>query len=179
MGPYYVAALVSLLGPIRRVAAVGRGVGEERVIGSGPRAGQTIEAAVPTTVVGALEFASGAVGSLTASFDVVASEAPHLEIHGSAGSLQLGDPNTFDGPVRLRPRGADGWQQMPLRADGTVGRGIGLADLITGLRAQTPHRASAAFAFHVLDVLLGLERAVASARWEPIDSTTDRPTPLP
>ena len=59
VGPYYVAALVSLLGPIRRVAAVGRGLGSERTIAAGPRAGQTVTAAVPTTVIGTLEFASG------------------------------------------------------------------------------------------------------------------------
>ena len=92
--------------PIRRVAAVGRGLGSERTIAAGPHAGQTVTAAVPTTVIGALEFASGAVGGLTASFDVVASAAPHLEIQVRLGSLSLGDPNTFDGAVRYRPLGA-------------------------------------------------------------------------
>jgi predicted dehydrogenase len=178
VGPYYIAALVSLLGPIRRVAATGRGVGGARVIGQGPRAGQTVTAEVPTTVVGALEFASGVVGSLTASFDVVASEAPHLEIHGTDGSLRLGDPNTFDGPVRYRPLGAETWDDVPLRIDAGVARGIGLADLITALRTDRPHRASAEFAVHVLDVLLSLETAVRSERWESVETTTDRPAPL-
>ena len=178
IGPYYASALVSLLGPITRVAAVGRGVGSERVIGSGPRAGQTIRAEVPSTVGGILEFASGVVGSLAASFDVVASEAPHLEIHGTAGSLSLGDPNWFDGWVRYRPLGAEAWEDVPLRFDATVGRGIGLADLITALRVGAPHRASASFGFHVLDVLLALEGAVASGQWAPISSTTERPAPL-
>ncbi len=178
VGPYYVGALVSLLGPIDAVAAVGRGVGSERVIGRGPRAGQTVTAEVPTTVIGALRFASGAVGSLTASFDVVASEAPHLEIHGSSGSLRLGDPNTFDGEVRSRPAGSEAWRDVPLRYDGSVGRGVGLADLIDGLRRGTAHRASATFAFHVLDVLLALETATTSQRWETVDSTTERPAPL-
>jgi predicted dehydrogenase len=178
IGPYYAAALVSLLGPVARVASVGRGVGGERVIGSGPRAGQTIAAEVPTTVHGLLEFGSGVVGSLTASFDVVASDAPHLEIHGTAGSLSLGDPNWFDGWVRYRPLGAEAWEDVPLRFDATVGRGIGLADLITAIRGGTPHRASAEFGFHVLDVLLALEAGVASGRWAEIDSSTERPAPL-
>jgi predicted dehydrogenase len=177
VGPYYVAALVSLLGPVARVAAAGRGIGGERRIATGPRAGGTVTAEVPTTVVGALAFASGVVGSLTASFDVVATEAPNLEIHGTAGSLRLGDPNTFDGEVRYRPRGAETWQDVPLRFDGSVGRGVGLADLITAIRTDTPHRASAEFAVHVLDVLLGLESAISSERWEAIESTTERPAP--
>jgi predicted dehydrogenase len=178
VGPYYAAALVSLLGPVARVAAVGRGVGGARVIGSGPRAGQTVTAEVPTTVHGLLEFESGVVGSLTASFDVVASDAPHLEIHGTAGSLRLGDPNWFDGEVRYRPLGAETWEDVPLRFDASVGRGVGLADLITGIRTGEPHRASAAFGFHVLDVLLALEAGVASGQWTAIDSTTERPAPL-
>jgi predicted dehydrogenase len=178
VGPYYAAALVSLLGPVARVASVGRGVGNERRIASGARAGQTVIADVPTSVVGVLEFASGVVGSLTASFDVVASDAPHLEIHGTAGSLRLGDPNWFDGEVRYRPIGAEAWQDVPLRFDATVGRGIGLADLIMAIRDGAPHRASAAFGFHVLDVLLALEAGVASGQWASIDSTTERPAPL-
>ena len=178
VGPYYVAALVSLLGPIRRVAAVGRGLGSARLIETGPRAGQTVTSAVPTTAIGSLEFASGAVGSLTASFDVVASEMPHLEIHGTAGSLRLGDPNGFDGEVRYRARGSEAWEDIALRFDGTVARGVGLSDFIEAIRAGTPHRASGTFAFHVLDVLLALEAATTSDRWVTVESTTERPAAL-
>lgn len=178
VGPYYVAALVSLLGPIRRVAALGRGLGTERLVAAGPRAGTTVVSETPTTVVGTLDFASGVVGGLTASFDVVASLAPHLEIHGTTGSLSLGDPNTFDGEVRYRPLGSDAWEDVPLRFDATVARGIGLADLILAVRSGSPLRASGEFAFHVLDVLLALETATTTDRWEPVASTTARPAPL-
>jgi predicted dehydrogenase len=178
VGPYDIAALVSLLGPIRRVAAVGRGLGSERTIATGTRAGQTVTAAVPTTVIGSLEFASGAVGGLTASFDLVASDMPHLEVHGTDGSLRLGDPNTFDGAVRYRARGSAAWEDIPLRFDGTVGRGVGLADLIVAIRTGSLHRASGAFAYHVLDVLLALETATTTDTWQSVTSTTDRPEPL-
>ena len=167
-----------LAGPVGSVSAIGRGVGSERLIGSGPLAGSTVAAEVPTTVLATLAFASGAVGGLTASFDVVASEAPHFEIHGTAGSLILGDPNRFDGAVRYRPLGADRWEDMPLRFDGTVGRGIGLADLIAGIRSGQPHRASGELAFHVLDVLLAIERATTSGQAESVTSRCDRPAPL-
>jgi predicted dehydrogenase len=178
VGPYYVSALVSLLGPVRRVAAAGRGVGTERLIASGPRAGGTVLAEVPTSVIGTLEFASGVIAGITASFDVVASDAPHFEIHGTAGSLVLGDPNGFDGTVRYRPMGATAWEDIPLRQDGSVGRGIGLADMIGAIRTGTPHRASGEFAFHVLDVLLSLETATRSNTWIQIDSTVERPEAL-
>jgi predicted dehydrogenase len=178
LGPYYVTALVSLLGPVSAVSAVGRGVGSARRIGAGPRAGQTVRADVPTTVFGTLTFESGAVGGLTASFDAAGSRTPHLEIHGAAGSLSLGDPNTFDGEVCYRPVGADTWEDVPLRFDGSVGRGIGLADMIDGIRTGRPHRASGELAFHVLDVLLALESATTSVRIEQVASRCDRPAPL-
>lgn len=178
VGPYPVTALVSLLGPIAAVSAVGRGVGSERQIGAGARAGSTVIAAVPTTVASTMLFESGVVGGLTASFDVAGSRMPDLEVHGTAGSLSLGDPNAFDGEVRYRPRGADDWQDVPLRFDGSVGRGIGLADLIDGIRSSRPHRASGELAFHVLDVLLAMEAGTTSGHAEQIGSRTDRPAAL-
>jgi predicted dehydrogenase len=178
VGPYYVAGLVNLLGPIASVSAVGQGVGSERRIGAGPRAGTTVRAEVPTTVVGTLAFESGVVGGLTASFDVVGSLVPHFEIHGTAGSLVLGDPNRFDGEVRYQALGSDAWEDVPLRFDASVGRGIGLADLIDGIRSGRPHRASGEFAFHVLDVLLALEAATSSGRVEQVASRCQRPAPL-
>ena len=77
VGPYYVTALVNLLGPVQAVAAVGRGRGSERLVATGPLAGTTVTAEVPTTVIGTLTFESGVIGSLFASFDTAGSRAPH------------------------------------------------------------------------------------------------------
>ena len=178
LGPYYVTALVTLLGPITAVSAVGHGVGSARLIGTGSRAGDTLMSEVPTTVFGTMSFQSGAVGGLTASFDVAGSRTPHIEIHGTEGSLSLGDPNTFDGEVGYRSVGAETWEDVPLRFDGSVGRGVGLADMIDAIRAGRPHRASGELAFHVLDVLLALEEATTSSRTVAVDSRTTRPAPL-
>ena len=179
VGPYYVAALVALLGPIVEVSAVARGVGDERRITSGPRAGETFPSAVSTSVVASFAFEAGAVGGLSASFDVVASDVPHIEIHGTDGSLGLGDPNTFDGHVRSHRMGATGWEEVPLAFDGTVGRGVGLADMIEAIRDGRPHRASGAFAYHVLEVLLATETAAAEHRTVIVESRAPRPEPLP
>ncbi len=178
LGPYYVTALVSLLGPVDAVSAVGRGLGSARRIGAGPLVGESVTSDVPTTVFGTLAFESGAVGGLAASFDVAGSRTPHLEIHGTGGSLSLGDPNRFDGEVRYRPVGAEDWEDVPLRFDGNVGRGIGLADMIDGIRTGRPHRATGELAFHVLDVLLALQEATTSGRTEGVGSRTSRPAPL-
>ena len=90
----------------------------------------------------------------------------------------MGDPNTFEGEVTLRRMDGAAWQDVPLRADGRSGRGIGLADMIEAIAEDRPHRASGAFAYHVLDVLLATE-AAAEGRPHAITSTTDRPASLP
>ena len=179
VGPYYVAALVGLLGPVVEVSGVARGVGSERVIGSGPRAGEAFTSTAPTSVIASYAFESGAIGGFMASFDVVASDVPHIEIHGTEGSLNLGDPNTFDGHVRLRRIDAAGWEDVPLGFDGTVGRGIGLADMIRAIREGRPHRASGALAAHVLEVLLATEAAAATRRTVAVESRSPRPEALP
>ncbi len=179
VGPYYVAALVGLLGPIVEVSAVARGIGDERLVGSGPRAGETFISEVPTSVVATYAFESGAIGGFSASFDVVASESPHIEIHGTDGSLSLGDPNTFDGHVLSHAIGPPGWKPVAPVFDGTIGRGIGLDDMIEAIRDERPHRASGAFAYHVLEVLLATELAASTHRTVTVESRAPRPEPLP
>ena len=178
VGPYYVTALVHMLGPVAAVSAIGRGRGSERVVARGPLAGMTITSDVPTTVIGTLTFASGVVGSLFASFDAAGSRVPHIELHGTDGSLSLGDPNRFDGEVRFRRIGSDRWEDLPLRFPSDVERGIGLADMIEAIGSGRPHRASGELAYHVLDVLSALEDATASGRTEHVVSRVDRPDPL-
>jgi predicted dehydrogenase len=175
VGPYYVTALVSLLGPIGSVSAVGRGLASERAIMAGPLAGKTVSSEVPTSVIGTLTFETGVVGGLFASFDAAGTLAPHIEIHGTAGSLSLGDPNRFDGEVRFRAVGSERWEEVPLRFDTDVERGIGLADMIEAIRSGRPHRASGELAYHSLDVLLALEEATVSGRLETVASRVDRP----
>jgi predicted dehydrogenase len=178
VGPYYVAALVNLLGPVEAVDAFGRGHGAERVIGTGHRSGTRFAAEVPTYVVGSYRFVSGVVASFLASFDVVESASPHLEVHGTDGSLGMGDPNTFEGEVTLKRMDDEAWHDVPLRSDRRSGRGIGLADMIEAIAEDRPHRASGSFAYHVLDVLLATE-AAAEGNPHAITSTTERPASLP
>jgi len=154
MGPYYLTALVSLLGPVRRVTASARISFPERVIGSEPKRGTRITVDVPTHVSGTLEFANGAIGTLIMSFDVRGgAHLPAIEVFGAEGSLSVPDPNGFGGSVQIRRAGGD-WSAVAL----THGycdnmRGLGPADMVCALRSGRAHRASGELAFHVLDSL--------------------------
>ncbi|MFN8592739.1 MAG: Gfo/Idh/MocA family oxidoreductase [Thermomicrobiales bacterium] len=160
MGPYYLTALVSLLGPVRRVTGSTRASFPERAIRSQPRTGERIPVEVPTHLAAVLDFAAGPIATLVTSFDVWATETPLLEIYGSAGTLSCPDPNTFGGPVRLRRAGEDDWQEIPITHPWTDNsRGLGLADMCAALRAGTPHRASGDLAYHVLEIMHAVDTA--------------------
>ena len=180
MGPYYLTALVVLLGPIRRVTGSARITFPERTITSQPRRGAKIQVNTPTHVAGVMDFASGAVGTVITSFDVWAAQLPRIEIYGSEGSLSVPDPNGFGGPVRIRRPGATEWSEIPLtHAYAKQSRGLGVADMACALRSGRPHRASGELAYHVLDAMHAFHDASREGRHVELASACARPAPLP
>ncbi len=181
MGPYYLTALVHLLGPVRRVAGMTTKGRPERVVGSGAKKGERIPVQVPTHIVGALEFAAGAIGTLITSFDVPGGAAvPRIEIYGTEGTLAVPDPNGFGGMVRLRMAGEKNWTEVPVERPYTENsRGLGVADMARAIRTGRPNRASGALAYHVLEVMHAIHEAATERRHVDLESTCDRPAPLP
>jgi predicted dehydrogenase len=180
MGPYYLTALVTLLGPVRRVAGMSSTPRPARVIGSGPRAGTEIEVNVATHVTGVLEHSNGALSTLVMSFEVWAGHLPRIEVYGTSGSLSVPDPNGFDGPVSILRAGDSDWSSVT-EAGGYRGasRGYGVSDLASALAAGTPHRADGRLAYHVLDVMESLLAAAASGHAVDVASTCERPAAVP
>ena len=109
-----------------------------------------------------------------------ASNVPRLEIYGSEGTLSVPDPNTFDGPVRLRKAGEDDWQEVPLMYGHTGNeRGMGVADMAGAMRSGGPHRASGELAYHVLDIMHAFHDASEQGQHVDLESRGERPEPLP
>ena len=181
MGPYYLTALVNLLGPVRSASGTARVSFPERTITSEPKRGEKIKVEVPTHVAGTLEFRSGALATIVTSFDVFSSELPRLEIHGSEGSLHLPDPNTFSGPVRLFRRGARAVEEIAVERFALEQRGIGLADLAAAAHgsATGANRASGDLAYHVLDAMIALAESGETGERIDLASTVRRPPPMP
>jgi predicted dehydrogenase len=180
MGPYYLTALIALMGPVRRVTGSTRVTFPTRTITSQPKFGTVIEVDVPTHVAGILDFANGAIGTIITSFDVWAAELPRIEVYGTLGSLSVPDPNGFGGPVRIRRGGASEWSTVPLsHGYAENARGIGVADMAYAIRSGRPHRASGELAYHVLDIMHAFHDASDSGRHIDLQSTCARPKPLP
>lgn len=100
VGPYYLTQLVNLLGPVAEVVAIGTRPHAIRFASSSGREAEPISVDVPTTVNGAILFASGANIALSMSWDVVAHGRPPIELYGTTGSLLAPDPNQFGGVSR-------------------------------------------------------------------------------
>ena len=180
MGPYYLTALTTLLGPIRRLTGSARVSFPERTVGSGAKQGQSITVDIPTHIAGVLDFANGAIGTLATSFDVWAANVPRIEIYGTEGSLDVPDPNGFGGPVRLWQRETRQWRDVPItRPYADNSRGIGVADMAYAIQSGRPHRASGALGYHVLEAMHGFHDASHQDGHYKMTSTIQRPAPLP
>jgi predicted dehydrogenase len=198
LGPYYLTAMIFLLGPVARVAGLSRKTFNKRMIENGPRNGEWMKVEIDTHVESLIEFRSGVIGSMTMSFDVWDSETPRLEIYGTEGTICIPDPdpvhgaNNFHGPVLFRTRKTSRWTHQPRppgREDWIVAknnhgfnenaRGLGLLDLAYAVRNNRQPRASAYMAYHVCEVMEGILNAPKLGRYVDIASICDRPEPLP
>ncbi len=180
MGPYYLTALVTLLGSVRRVTGSARATFPTRTITSQPRSGTVIDVEVPTHVAGVMDFAAGAVGTIITSFDVSGHTMPNIQVYGSEGSLQAPDPNCFGGTVRIIRRGQEEWTDVPLDGAYTENsRGIGVADMASAIRARRKARASGELCYHVLDLMHAFHDASAKGKHVNVKSKCDRPAAMP
>ncbi len=180
MGPYYLTALVTLFGGIDSVAASARISFPTRTITSEAKRGQIVPVETPTHLSGILNFANGAVGAITTSFDVQRSTLPCIEVYGSEGSLLVPDPNGFAGPVRLFKKGGDNWREVPLthpHADNS--RGLGVLDLVESVEENRPNRASGDLAYHVLDAMHAMLEASDRGQTVRLEGLANRPAPMP
>ncbi|PRY93062.1 putative dehydrogenase [Hasllibacter halocynthiae] len=191
MGPYHVALIVNLLGPVARVAGMSATASGTRAVTAPGAAVRSVPVEVPTTHHALLEFASGAVVTLGASWDAHAHGHRHLELYGTEGTLVPQDPNFFGGAVEVhgrdgRPRRHEG-EGHPLSVRNRVQpgghrladyRGIGLADMAAAIREGREARCGLAFALHVTEVLDAVIRSGRERRFVEMATTCPRPEAL-
>ena len=111
------------------------------------------------------------------SFDMWKHSLPCIELYGETGSIQVPDPNGFAGPVLLAEN-HDDWSEVP-HAFPANARTIGVIDMVRAIRSGRPHRASGALAHHVLEVMLAFDKSSELGVHVEIQSTVERPAPLP
>jgi predicted dehydrogenase len=180
-GVYRLHEMTTVLGPVGRVQAMGSIALPTRRILGGPRAGGTIAVTTEDHVLVHLEFVSGALGQLLASFATLDTRQPWLELHLERGVVSFGGRSwETDAPVLVLDarRGADGgetgWQparDLPPDDIGAVEAGVRhFVGCLTG--DETPIL-TAEHARHVLEVILAAYESIADGRTHEIETRFD------
>ena len=202
MGGYYINALVSLLGPVKRASGFARCFEKHTYDNvQNPSFGKNIDLpSGASSMMAALEFESGVYGSLFLTSDGFGPEIPRLEILGTKGTISVPDPNCFGGyglDVHIMRIGNHGSFKMPMShafgdkdpaAPTKSGkgepchnswRGIAVVDMAYAIRDGRPHRSSAELALHTVEIVSAIEEnSQGSPEVYTIKSRPQRPAPL-
>jgi len=161
MAPYYLNALVFIMGPVESVTGAGRITWPTRTIKVAPRRGESVPVEVPTYTAAIIQFESGVFGTFTNTFDVWNSKMPNIEIYGEKGTIVLPDPNRYQGDVLISRFQDKTWQICPLLNEYANNmRGAAVADMVRSIDMRAPHRAGLELAAHVTDVMLCMEESI-------------------
>jgi predicted dehydrogenase len=190
LGPYYIANLINLIGPIRRVAALATTPEKEKTISNGPRNGEKVPVRTPTNIHALLEFEQGATIALSASWDVWAHRHPNMELYGTKGSIYVPDPNFFGGDV-LVARGRDEAKALPAwdhplgipnqeHAQGKMAnyRTAGLADMAIAIIEGRDGRCSLDRTLHGVDAMTSILKSGETGAFVDLTTTCTRPAAL-
>ncbi len=200
MGPYYVTALVNLLGEVKGVTGVTNKAFYERIITSQPHYGEKIKVDVDTYLTGTMHFSSGAIGTIFTTYDVYYGprNQARFEVYGTKGTLFVPDPNTFGGPIRLfRPEdqvrmkpgdpalmGAEnnpwfGTKEIPLMFDYRENsRALGLSDMCKAIETGREVRANYRQQHHVLEILTSFSKSSELGQYVPLKTKYQRAIPM-
>jgi predicted dehydrogenase len=180
MAPYYLTAMVALLGPVRKVSGSVGQVHRQITVTNmqSPRYGETVPVEAPMHAAATLDFESGVIASLQAAKES-SGYTPRFEIYGTEGILYAPDPNMFGGSIRIQqPSGAV--TEVPYsHGFAENSRGIGIADMAYAMQSGRPHRASGDLARHVIDITLGIFESARTERHIPMATRAERPAALP
>ncbi|MDR2646676.1 MAG: Gfo/Idh/MocA family oxidoreductase [Oscillospiraceae bacterium] len=193
MGPYYITALINLMGPVAGVMGMTKITYPTRTITAPPHCGEVINVDIPTYVTGLIRFKSGAVATIFTTFDAYSVPGVQpIEIYGTKGNMLVPDPNDFGGTISVKigeknsPDAADAighgdWISIdtPYEFYSGNSRALGLADMAKALQTGRKPRANAEQAYHVLEVLTAFQKSSESGREVAIQSTFELQPPMP
>ena len=194
MGPYYLTALVNLLGPAKNVLSQSLQNTSKRVIGIGPKKGKIIKVKCPTTYFSTIMFKNGTIIRLTLSFDVISHLRNHIELYGEKGSMVVPDPNMFGGSVLISKKMNSNWKNYKTNKT-TLGkinirtqsaranesptnanyRGAGLAEMINAIKNKKKHRCNGDLSLHVLNIIDAIHRSARKKKKIKIEVDCSKP----
>lgn len=190
LGPYYIANLINLIGPVKRVGALTSMANETRTITSEPRNGEVIPVKTPTNIHALLEFVNGATITLSASWDVWCHRHANMELYGTEGSLFVPDPNFFGGLVEATGRNKEikpleAWDhpfgidnQESVQGPRANYRTAGLADMALAIIEGRDARCSLDRVLHGVDVMTAILKSGETGQFITLSTTCTQPAAL-
>ncbi|MDA9722913.1 Gfo/Idh/MocA family oxidoreductase [Candidatus Pelagibacter sp.] len=194
MGPYYITALVNLLGPAKKVSGRIINGSKYRTIGIGPKKGRKFKVNCPTTYLSTITFKNNTVIRLTLSFDVIAHQRNHIELYGEKGSMIVPDPNMFGGSVFTCKKLGDNWKEFKttkmhlgkinIRTQSSRAneaptnanyRGAGLSEMAYSIEKKRKHLCNGEISLHVLDIITSIMKASKSGVNQSINTDCVKP----
>jgi predicted dehydrogenase len=179
-GVYRLHGMVALMGPVRRVQAMGAIGVPRRVVRGGPLAGRTFDVTAPDHVLINLEFAGGGLGQLLSSFGTSSTLAPWLELHFERATISFpGDQYGKDSTASLyvdddSSQGLEGWTHdllPPPPEDALPVVETGVLHFVASLRGEETPALGADQARHVLDVILKAYDSIADGASHPTETS--------
>ena len=196
MGPYYLSAIISLLGPIESIAALDAKGSDTRHKYVGREAGTDFQAEIPTHYSSVLRLKSGVVVNFNVSFDIYGSNLPMFEIYGDGGTLTYPDPNFGGGTPRVyrKEQYTDTVYQKTEEAVARknrfyelpelyprvkdYSRGLGVLDLAKAIEANSNNRANGSLIMHITEAIEGMMISSENGEFYKMKTTCERPEPL-
>ena len=195
MGPYYLTALVNLLGPAKEVFSQSEKGKSKRVIGIGPKKGKKFKVECPTTYFSTIKFLNGTIIRLTLSFDVISHLRNHIELYGNEGSMIVPDPNMFGGSVLISKKLGSSWKnfktnkmtlgKINIRSQSSRAnesptnanyRGVGLSEMISSIQKKKLHKCNGNLSLHVLNIIDAIHNSAKKGKKVKINQLCERPT---
>ena len=195
MGPYYLTALVNLLGPAKEVFSQSEKGKSKRVIGIGPKKGKKFKVECPTTYFSTIKFLNGTIIRLTLSFDVISHLRNHIELYGNEGSMIVPDPNMFGGSVLISKKLGSSWKnfktnkmtlgKINIRSQSSRAnesptnanyRGVGLSEMISSIQKKKLHKCNGNLSLHVLNIIDAIHNSAKKGKKVKINQLCERPS---
>lgn len=179
MGPYYVTALINMLGGVKAVCGMTNISYPVRTFTCREHYGEKTVVETPTSIAGVLQFESGAMGTIYTTFDVTHNSGCALEVYGSEGTLYCPDPNTFGGEIRLQRIGQSETKSIPqMFKYNENSRALGLADMAKAIQTGRDFRAESQQTLHVLEIMTSIQRSGAEQGFIQLQTKYTRPAPM-
>ena len=194
MGPYYLTALVNLLGPAKKVTSISAKSKKKRIIGIGPKKGRKIKINCQTTYFSTIDFRNGTTIRLTLSFDVISHLRNHIELYGENGSMIVPDPNMFGGSVFISKKLGSKWKnyktnkmtlgKINIRTQSSRAnesptnanyRGVGLSEMIESIKKKKKHRCNGDLSLHVLNIIEGIHISARTKKTYLLKTSCEKP----